>query len=87
MILFIEKILEKIQNEWRKAVIIRKASACADNVRIYGKVHLINRNITIGDNVKIFPGVMFFGDGPIVLGDNVSVGNNTMIYASKRGGG
>lgn len=86
MILLIDKVLEKTQNVWRKALIKKKSLACADDVKVYGKIYLINRNITIGKNVKIFPGVMFFGDGPIILGDNVSIGNNTMIYASKNGG-
>ena len=29
---------------------------------------------------------MFYGDGPIAIGDNVSIGNGTVIYASKNGG-
>ena len=29
---------------------------------------------------------MLFGDGLIEIGDNVSIGNDTMIYASKNGG-
>ena len=30
---------------------------------------------------------MFFGDGEIEIGDNVDIGNGTIIYASKFGGG
>ena len=32
------------------------------------------------------PGVQFFGDGPIVIGNHVNIGNNTLLYASKDGG-
>lgn len=30
---------------------------------------------------------MFFGDGLIEIGDNVDIGNGTIIYASQNGGG
>ena len=30
---------------------------------------------------------MFFGDGPIVIGNNVDIGNGTIIYSSKNSGG
>lgn len=41
----------------------------------------------MGKNVTIYPEVMFFGDGLITIGDNVDIGNGTVIYASKCGGG
>lgn len=47
---------------------------------------MINQNVKVGSNCLIMPGVQFFGDGPIVIGNNVSIGNNTMLYASKDGG-
>lgn len=36
--------------------------------------------------MTIYPNVMFFGDGPIEIGNNVAIGNNTIIYSSKDGG-
>ncbi len=51
-----------------------------------GKITLINPNILIGNNATIYPDVMFFGDGVIKIGDNVDIGNGTIIYASKSGG-
>ena len=62
--------------------IIRKKT----NVSIIGKVTVINRNIQIGNNVTIYPDVMFFGDGPIKIGNGVTLGNGTIIYASKNAG-
>ena len=41
----------------------------------------------MGKNVTIYPEVVFFGDGLITIGDNVDIGNGTVIYASKCGGG
>ena len=41
----------------------------------------------MGNNITIYPDVMFWGNGPIVIGDNVDIGNGTIIYPSKVGGG
>jgi acetyltransferase-like isoleucine patch superfamily enzyme len=57
------------------------------NVNILGDVTLINPNIIVGKNVVIYPNCMFFGDGPIIIGDDVNIGNGTIIYASSNGGG
>ena len=40
----------------------------------------------MGKNVNIYPGVMFWGDGIIDIGNNVDIGKDTIIYASKSGG-
>lgn len=53
---------------------------------LVGSVTLINRNIKLGHNVCIYPGVMYWGDGLIEIGDNVDIGKDTVIYASKSGG-
>lgn len=46
-----------------------------------------NPNVLVGNNVQIYPGVVFFGDGDIVIEDNVKIGNNVVINASKKNGG
>lgn len=53
---------------------------------LLGDVTLINTDVKIGKNVTIYPGVMFWGDGQIIIGDNVDIGKDTVIYASKQGG-
>lgn len=50
---------------------------------IVGKITLINKNIKLGKNITIYPDCMFFGDGEIAIGDNVDIGNGTIIYSSK----
>ena len=55
--------------------------------RLVGAVTVINRNISLGKGVTIYPGVMFWGDGQIVIEDGVSIGSSTVIYSSKHGGG
>lgn len=46
----------------------------------------INTNIRLGKNVAIYPHVMFFGNGPIEIGDNVSIGNDTIIASLSKEG-
>ena len=87
MILFLDRCFKKISGMWRKAVFKRKIKCKHNNFSLVGKVTLINRNIKLGKNVTIYPDCLFFGDGPIEIGDNVDIGQGTIIYASKCGGG
>ena len=87
MILFIDKCFRKIALMWRKAVFKRKIKCNHNDFSIVGKITLINKNIKLGRNVTIYPDCMFFGDGLIEIGDNVDIGNGTIIYSSKFGGG
>ena len=53
---------------------------------VRGKLHIENRNVIIGKNVDLYPGVTFAGNGVIRIGDNSKIGQNTIIYANKDGG-
>lgn len=86
-ILFYDKLKEKIALEYRKYVFRKKIKCDHSDFSIYGKISLVNCNIKLGRNVKIYPDVMLFGDGLIEISDNVSIGNGTIIYSSKHGGG
>ena len=86
MILFIDKCFRKIALMWRKAVFKRKIRCKHKDFSIVGKITLINKNIKLGRNVTVYPDCMFFGDGLIEIGDNVNIGNGTIIYSSKSGG-
>lgn len=86
MILLFDRIVTKIIRKYRKAVFKKKIGCKHNNFNLVGEVTLINTNVTIGNNVTIYPGVMFWGDGPIVIGDNVDIGKDTVIFASKDGG-
>lgn len=55
----------------------------AINLSILGKVYVRNKNVTLGRNVTLYPGVMFQGEGEIYIGDNTFLGNNTIIYSEK----
>lgn len=85
-ILLFYKILNHIKVKFRKRVFKVKTATRHNNFTIYGDVNLFNTNIKIGNNVQIYPNVTFWGDGPIEIGDNCSIGMGTVIYASASGG-
>lgn len=86
MLLLFDRLLQKIIRSYRKAVFRKKIKCPHKNFTLVGKVTLINTNIKLGNNVTIYPDVMFFGDGDIVIGDNVDIGKDTIIYSSSGGG-
>ena len=86
LILFFDRAVRKLQLEYRKYVFRKQIGCSHSDFSLEGKVNLINRNIKLGHNVTIYPDVMLFGDGLSEIGDNVDIGNGTMIYASKQGG-
>ena len=83
---FLYKVNEKIKNIIRILYFKEYTGNNVSTLNIYGNIHLINKNIKIGSHVTIYPEVQIFGDGEIYIGDNVSIGNGTIIYASKGGG-
>ena len=86
LIMFANKVVEKLGTEWRRSLLRAKAKKCGTNCNVYGKIYHINPNVVFGDDVHIYPGVQFFGDGEIIVGNNVHIGNDTLIYASKAEG-
>lgn len=52
-------------------------------VRIKGKIYMENPNVIFGKNNIIFEGVKFRGKGKIIIGDNVSISSDTIIYSDK----
>ena len=87
LLLLFDRVISKFLRVYRKSIFLRKIRCSHRDVTLVGDVTLINRNMTLGHNVTIYPNVMFFGDGPIRIGDNVDIGNGPIIYASKNGGG
>lgn len=81
--LFLDRVKNKILKEYREFIFLCRTG---QQVNLVKNMTLINTNLKIGENVTIYPDVMLFGDGLIEIGDNVSIGNGTLIYASKSGG-
>ncbi len=81
------RIKNKIASIYRHAVFKDFIKCKHKKFNLVGNITMINKNVKIGRNVTFYPNVMLFGDGPIIIGDNVDIGNNVIIYASKDGGG
>lgn len=86
LILLFDRLNNKIKRRYRKRLFRAMIGCNHNDFSIVGDITVINRNIKLGHNVTIYPNVMFWGDGEIVIGDNVDIGNGTVIYASKTGG-
>lgn len=77
------RMIDKIKRLYINRIFYERTGQRA---RLIGDIVLINTNLKIGKNVSIYPYVQLFGDGLIEIGDNVSIGTGTIIYASKFGG-
>lgn len=86
MIVLFERIVNKIAREYRKRLFLKMTGNKRRYLKVKGKIFVMNRNVSIGEYVSLYPGVQFFGDGKITIGNHVSLGNGTIIYASKSAG-
>ena len=87
MILFIEKVKSKYLHWYWKRAFLRKIHCeNAAGCHCYGKVDVRATDVHIGDNVHIYGNVTLWGDGPIIMGNNVDIGYNTILFAKKGGG-
>lgn len=84
MLLLFDRIKNRISKMYNEHIFYLKTG---QKVNLVKNIMLINRNIKLGENVCIYPDVMIFGDGLVEIGDNVDIGQGTVIYASKSGGG
>lgn len=87
LILLFDRFKRKINSAYRKYIFKKQIGCSHTDFSLVGNITLINKNIKLGHNVTIYPDVMFYGDGLIEIGDNVDIGNGTIIYSSKNGGG
>ena len=83
---YIFRFFDAIVRYYRKAKFRHEIQCSHKDFKLVGPVTVINRNVTLGRNVTIYPGVMFWGDGPIIIGAGVNIENQTVIYSSKLGG-
>ena len=66
----------RLNIKYKKGVVIGK------NVKKLSKFV----NVVVSENTKIHDGVVLWGDGTIIIGENSSIGENGWIYANKNGG-
>lgn len=87
MYVFFRKVCDKICLMCRKKWFREFTGNDVSTIKILGHINIINKNIKVGKNVTFYEGVKIFGDGLVIIGDNVSIGFDTIIYSSKNGGG
>ena len=83
---FMDKVVKKIQLEYRKRLFAEKTGQDVSTAHFMGKVEVRNKNIVIGKDVYFRGDVILDGDGSIVIGNEVRINHGTIIYASKKGG-
>ena len=83
---FVNKVIHKLQLEYRKRLFAEQTGQDVSTAHFMGKVEVRNKNIKIGKNVYFRGDIIFDGDGPIIIGDNVRINHGTIILASKGGG-
>jgi acetyltransferase-like isoleucine patch superfamily enzyme len=84
LILFIDRVKEKLFFLYRMCIFKGKIKQYGFNLKILGKIYVNATNVKVGNNVTIYPGVYFWGDGEIIIGDNVDIGIGTIIFAKKK---
>lgn len=77
------RVVEKWLNYYRRKCFEGYLGKKAEGLSIVGKIYLRNRNVHVGKNVTLYPGVMLQGQGDIYIGDNTFLGNNTVVYSEK----
>lgn len=76
------RLFSKIKSFIRSRYVISCLSADSDCPRILGDLYINAKNIKIGKNVTIYPGVYIWGNN-IEIGDNVNIGVGTIIFSRK----
>lgn len=80
------KIVNRVTKWYRRKLFKIQTGTKHNNFTLLGKVNLLNYDVKIGNNVTIYPDATFWGDGHIEIGDNSSIGQGTVIFASKNRG-
>lgn len=83
---FIDKVRHKCMIEYNRRLFKEKTGQSVSDTIFMGNVQLRNKNVTIGKGVHFRGDIIFDGDGPIVIGNDVRINHGTIILASKDGG-
>ena len=82
-----DRLLDRMRRGyWRRVFLARIGQPRARGCVVLGRVYVNATDVSIGDNLTLYPGVYFWGDGKIVVGDNCSIGKDTLIFAAKDAG-
>lgn len=77
----IRQKLHKIVIFARRIAVKNKYKDIGSNLKIKKGCNIEVRKLKCGNNVTFYEGVHLWGDGEIVIGDNSSIGEGTIIFA------
>lgn len=87
MILLFDRFIMKLKRKYYKKIFLKQSgNEHSTGCLVDGRVEYKATNVKIGQNVHIYKNVTFWGDGEIMIGNNVDIGNDTIIFSSKNGG-
>lgn len=78
----VRRIALPIQNWYRTSNFIAGAKKVGTNLNMRGVVNLWCDNVSVGNDVNIYPNTTFWGQGRITIGNHVEVGIGSVIYSS-----
>jgi acetyltransferase-like isoleucine patch superfamily enzyme len=80
MVLFFDRVRSKIVTSVRKYCFLARTKSYGTNCKVLGEIRMLSNNLAFGENFTVYPNVCFWGDGEIIIGDNVSIGDGTIIF-------
>jgi acetyltransferase-like isoleucine patch superfamily enzyme len=80
--------MKSIRNNRKNLLQVYKAVATKPRcLEARGKITVRqNTRLFLGENIILFPNIVFWGGGEIILGNEVQIGDNTMIFSSMKSG-
>ena len=82
---FLSKLLRKIINNSNRKNALNQlnfsSKTAMKKCMIGNNVAIYNKNVTIGDGVIFYDGVIIWGKGEIIIENNVRIGFNTIIFS------
>lgn len=79
------RIWGKLKKTLARRVFTSKVK-CTGKPTVYGGVTVVSTYVSAGEGLTVYPGVYIWGGGRIRIGDNVAIGKDTIIFASREGG-
>ena len=80
----VRKFKNVFSNWYRRTAFISGLKSHGDKIGLLGDVYLWNDNVSIGSGTNVYHGVTLWGPRDIIIGENVELGINTVIYSQKR---
>lgn len=75
------KLIDNLLRRVCKIEMCKRYKLRRNEIQITGPIYIKNNHVSIGKNVFFCRGARIYGDGDIIIGNNVSIGDNTIIFS------